>query len=62
MENAGCDIPEHLQERWGEITRRLAEASLRIMHANEDYHDAIAERLKINTELKEWKETHSVSS
>ena len=54
MENENKHIPEHLLQRWQEVSKRIGEASVAVVIANQEYHDAIAERIALSAELKEW--------
>lgn len=54
MANQHKQIPEHLSERWERVNQKLAETSIRLVQANEDYYNAIAERIAMSEELKEW--------
>ena len=54
MENQNGVIPEHLANRWEEVSKSLGEASTALVEANEAYHRAIVARLAISTELKNW--------
>lgn len=54
MENQDHYIPEHLREEWGAVSRRLGEASIELVRANEEYRDAILARIAMSQELKDW--------
>ena len=54
MENQDCYIPEHLRERWEEISRKLGEASIDLVVASQAYNQAVLARLAISQELKDW--------
>ncbi|MCA9338228.1 hypothetical protein KC949_01605 [Candidatus Saccharibacteria bacterium] len=51
MRNQHAEIPEHLQERWAEVTEELQQASQELNIANERYRAAVLARIAIVAEL-----------